>query len=179
MKNWTGILMTSILILGMAGMGLAQGNDNHTVSIQVRTVNVIDVDDGGLGIALWFLWNLLIFNDPLYFILGPFSAHAQQLQLETAGDLPTKSNLFLSTKVYLYALVYNSYAFTALMGTLGAVGLWIDKKVKPDVLVKGQDWEEKGVVGREFVESYGGKVELAPLAEGNSTTNTIEKIKSL
>jgi D-beta-D-heptose 7-phosphate kinase/D-beta-D-heptose 1-phosphate adenosyltransferase len=53
------------------------------------------------------------------------------------------------------------------------------KKVKPDVLVKGQDWEDKGIVGREFVESYGGIVVLAPLAKDKSTSNTIEKIKSL
>ncbi len=53
------------------------------------------------------------------------------------------------------------------------------KNVKPDVLVKGQDWAQKGVIGREFVESYGGKVVLAPLVEGDSSTATIEKIKSL
>jgi len=53
------------------------------------------------------------------------------------------------------------------------------KKVKPDVLVKGQDWQDKGVVGREFVESYGGKVALAPLVEGKSSTATIEKMKAL
>ncbi len=52
------------------------------------------------------------------------------------------------------------------------------KKVKPDVLVKGEDWAEKGVVGREFVESLGGKVVLAPLVEGKSSTETIEKMKS-
>ena len=52
------------------------------------------------------------------------------------------------------------------------------KKVKPDILVKGEDWAEKGVVGREFVESYGGKVVLAPLVEGRSSTQTIEKMKS-
>lgn len=53
------------------------------------------------------------------------------------------------------------------------------KKVKPDVLVKGEDWAEKGVVGREFVESCGGKVVLAPIVEGKSSTVTIEKMKSL
>jgi len=53
------------------------------------------------------------------------------------------------------------------------------RKVKPDILVKGQDWAQKGVVGREFVESYGGKVILAPLVEGKSSSATIEKIKSL
>ena len=52
------------------------------------------------------------------------------------------------------------------------------KKVKPDVLVKGQDWAEKGIIGAEFVESTGGKVVLAPLVEGKSSTAVIEKIKS-
>ncbi|MHC4645032.1 MAG: D-glycero-beta-D-manno-heptose 1-phosphate adenylyltransferase [Planctomycetota bacterium] len=53
------------------------------------------------------------------------------------------------------------------------------KEVKPDVLVKGQDWKQKGVVGREFVESYGGKVVLAPLVQGKSSTSVITKMKSL
>jgi D-beta-D-heptose 7-phosphate kinase/D-beta-D-heptose 1-phosphate adenosyltransferase len=53
------------------------------------------------------------------------------------------------------------------------------RKVRPDVLVKGEDWAVKGVVGREFVESYGGKVALAPLVENKSSSATIEKIMSL
>jgi len=52
------------------------------------------------------------------------------------------------------------------------------EKIRPDVLVKGEDWAKKGVVGREFVESYGGKVILAPLVKGRSSTLTIEKMKS-
>ncbi|MEK6559967.1 MAG: D-glycero-beta-D-manno-heptose 1-phosphate adenylyltransferase [Planctomycetota bacterium] len=48
--------------------------------------------------------------------------------------------------------------------------------VRPDVLVKGEDWKDAGVVGREFVESYGGKVVLAPFVEGVSTTNIISRI---
>src|SRR5574341_60636 len=48
--------------------------------------------------------------------------------------------------------------------------------IRPDVLVKGEDWKDAGVVGQEFVESYGGKVVLAPLVEGISTTNIVSKI---
>jgi D-beta-D-heptose 7-phosphate kinase/D-beta-D-heptose 1-phosphate adenosyltransferase len=51
------------------------------------------------------------------------------------------------------------------------------EQVKPDILIKGVDWAEKGVIGREFVESYGGKVILAPLVDGKSTTATLEKMK--
>jgi len=50
------------------------------------------------------------------------------------------------------------------------------RRVKPDVLVKGEDWKEKGVVGREFVESYGGKVILAPLVKDVSTTDIVSRI---
>jgi len=52
------------------------------------------------------------------------------------------------------------------------------KKIKPDILVKGRDWAQKGVVGQDFVQSYGGKVVLAPMVEGKSTTFVIEEIKS-
>jgi D-beta-D-heptose 7-phosphate kinase/D-beta-D-heptose 1-phosphate adenosyltransferase len=44
------------------------------------------------------------------------------------------------------------------------------EEITPDVLVKGEDWEGKGVVGREWVESHGGEVFLAPLLPGRSTS---------
>jgi D-beta-D-heptose 7-phosphate kinase/D-beta-D-heptose 1-phosphate adenosyltransferase len=50
------------------------------------------------------------------------------------------------------------------------------ERVTPHVLVKGEDWREKGVVGREWVERHGGKVVLAPLLAGRSTTSTLEKL---
>ncbi len=53
------------------------------------------------------------------------------------------------------------------------------EQVKPDVLIKGNDWAQKGVAGREFVESIGGKVVLAPMVDGKSSTDTIEKMRSL
>ena len=45
----------------------------------------------------------------------------------------------------------------------------------PDVLVKGEDWAHY-VSGREAVEAAGGKVVLAKMVEGRSTTGTIEKV---
>jgi D-beta-D-heptose 7-phosphate kinase/D-beta-D-heptose 1-phosphate adenosyltransferase len=51
------------------------------------------------------------------------------------------------------------------------------KALKPHFLVKGQDWREKGVVGREEVEGWGGEVILLPLEEGMSTTGIIQKIR--
>ena len=48
--------------------------------------------------------------------------------------------------------------------------------LKPDVLVKGGDWKEEQVVGRESVEKWGGRVIIIPEIKGSSTTNVIEKI---
>ncbi len=82
----------------------------------------------GFGIFLWFLWNLLIFKDALYFIFGPYSAYSQQTQLEAAGVLATKRNWLYSATIYTYALAYNSGAFNLILGFVGAIYLWIDKK---------------------------------------------------
>lgn len=84
---------------------------------------------GSLGVALWFLWNLLIFGDPLFFAFGPYSAHSQQLQLESAGDLITKYNLPQSIETYSYAMFFNLNAFTGFVGLFGAIFLLFDRKV--------------------------------------------------
>ncbi|HEX5051512.1 MAG TPA: D-glycero-beta-D-manno-heptose 1-phosphate adenylyltransferase [Planctomycetota bacterium] len=49
--------------------------------------------------------------------------------------------------------------------------------VTPHVLAKGEDWRDKGVVGREWVEAHGGQVLLVPLVPGRSTTSVIERIR--
>lgn len=51
--------------------------------------------------------------------------------------------------------------------------------IKPDVLVKGKDWEGKVVAGAEFIESYGGVVRFVELEKGLSTTAIIERILTL
>jgi D-beta-D-heptose 7-phosphate kinase/D-beta-D-heptose 1-phosphate adenosyltransferase len=48
--------------------------------------------------------------------------------------------------------------------------------ISPHVLAKGEDWRDKGVVGREWVEGQGGQVVLVPLVAGRSTSNVVKKI---
>ena len=50
------------------------------------------------------------------------------------------------------------------------------KALQPDVLIKGEDWKDAGIVGKEIVESYGGKVIYAPLVKGVSTTTIVSRI---
>ena len=49
--------------------------------------------------------------------------------------------------------------------------------ITPNMLVKGEDWRHRGVVGRDWVEAHGGQVVLIPLREGCSTTALIERIR--
>ena len=50
------------------------------------------------------------------------------------------------------------------------------KKLKPNVLVKGNDYKIKEIAGSDFVKSYGGEVKTIPLIKGVSTSSIVEKI---
>lgn len=51
--------------------------------------------------------------------------------------------------------------------------------LKPDILAKGGDYALENVVGRDFVEAYGGRVELVSFVDGKSTSNIIERVLEL
>ena len=51
------------------------------------------------------------------------------------------------------------------------------KKVKPDIIVKGGDYNIEDIIGADFVRSYGGEVLIIPYLEGNSSSNIIDKAK--
>ncbi len=96
-------------------------------------VGVLFLTLAALGVVIWLGWNQLIFGDALYWALGPFSAHAQQQIMAEAGALPTKGNAYLSFRVYLYSLLYNSYTYPAILALVGTVKLWFDKTLTSSV----------------------------------------------
>jgi D-glycero-beta-D-manno-heptose 1-phosphate adenylyltransferase len=49
--------------------------------------------------------------------------------------------------------------------------------VRPDVLVKGDDYAISGIVGHEFVLANGGQVLTVPLVTGYSTTRIVERVR--
>jgi D-beta-D-heptose 7-phosphate kinase/D-beta-D-heptose 1-phosphate adenosyltransferase len=50
--------------------------------------------------------------------------------------------------------------------------------IKPNVLAKGGDWGQDGVVGADIVEREGGRVAVIPYLKGFSTTEIIERIRN-
>jgi len=51
------------------------------------------------------------------------------------------------------------------------------RALAPDVLVKGADWAEDAIVGREEVEASGGRVVRVALVPGRSTSAMLERIR--
>lgn len=123
-------------LLGVAGLLVMRqlwvtGKGNSLVDRFKRTegITILFSTLAVLGVVAWFVWNQLIFGDALYFMLGPFSAHAQQLIMEAAGALPTKHDLLLSLKVYTYAFFYSSYTYPAILALIAYVYFWRDKTI--------------------------------------------------
>ena len=77
----------------------------------------------------------------------------------------TRTSLLAALGVVDYVVVFEEDTPQSLIESL-----------RPDILVKGEDFKDKEVVGRESVESWGGRVELAPFVQGYSTTEVAEKI---
>jgi D-beta-D-heptose 7-phosphate kinase/D-beta-D-heptose 1-phosphate adenosyltransferase len=51
------------------------------------------------------------------------------------------------------------------------------RTLRPDVLVKGADYQRKDIVGADDVEGWGGRVVRVPLVQDQSTTNLIAKLR--
>jgi rfaE bifunctional protein nucleotidyltransferase chain/domain len=51
--------------------------------------------------------------------------------------------------------------------------------ILPDILVKGADWAEDAIVGRDIVEARGGLVVRMPIEAGYSTSSIIDKARRL
>jgi rfaE bifunctional protein nucleotidyltransferase chain/domain len=51
------------------------------------------------------------------------------------------------------------------------------KKIRPDHLVKGGDWQLREIVGNEFVQQYGGRVHSIPFRFQRSTTDLVNRIR--
>ncbi len=115
--------------------------------------------------------------------------------LEKARNLGTKLVLGLNTDASVNRLkgptrpVVNEYARARMMAAFEFVDavilfdeptpLQLIEAIKPDILVKGDDYTVETIVGSDFVIGNGGEVKTISLVEGYSTTKLIEKIKQL
>lgn len=80
-------------------------------------------------------------------------------------------------------LIDRMYILAALYMTDYITDFWEDtpynliKELRPHILVKAGDYTPERVVGKDIVESYGGKVIIAPYVSGYSTTSILNRMK--
>ena len=91
----------------------------------------------GFGVGIWLLWNLLIFGDPLFFALGPYSARAQQDVINEASPLITKGDWAISAKAYYYTVINNVGLLTTALGLFGSVYFLAFRNKIASIGVKG------------------------------------------
>jgi D-beta-D-heptose 7-phosphate kinase/D-beta-D-heptose 1-phosphate adenosyltransferase len=82
--------------------------------------------------------------------------------------------------------IQNETARSIVLASLGAVDLVVlfdedtpidlIEAIKPNVLIKGAHYDRDEVVGADVVQGYGGKVVLAKIREGYSTTRTLARV---
>lgn len=96
-------------------------HDSRKHSTQANTILFAAV--GGYGIAMWFLYNLIIFGDPLAWVHSTFSSQSQQLALAQVGELQTKGNAKLSLLTYGWDVLDVAGVLITVMGALGLVAL--------------------------------------------------------
>ena len=76
-----------------------------------------------------------------------------------------RSRVLLSLRFVDYVVIFNELT-----------PLNVIKKIKPDFLVKGGDYNENDIVGSDFVKASGGHVEIIKFLEGYSSSNYIENL---
>ena len=84
--------------------------------------------------------------------------------LRPVVDERNRATLLASLRAVDYVVIFDDEEPKGLIG-----------EILPDVLVKGRDWAHY-VSGRDIVEAHGGRVVLADMVEGLSTTHVIKKI---
>lgn len=130
----------------------------------------------------------IVFTNGCFDLLHPGHIHL----LNKAKDLGQRLVVGLNADVSVKRLkgptrpILNEQDRASILGSLDCVDMVVLFKedtpenliatLKPDILVKGADYRMNQVVGREIVESHGGKVQLVEVLQGYSTTNISKKV---
>ena len=152
---------------------------------------ILDLAQASAQVAQWQQSGLkVVFTNGCFDILH--LGHVDYL--EKARQLGDRLVLGLNTDASVSRLkgplrpVVSQYARARLMAALGFVDtvilfdeptpLQLIEALKPNILVKGDDYTLQNIVGADFVIAKGGVVKTIPLVEGYSTTRLIDKIKN-
>lgn len=132
----------------------------------------------------------IVFTNGCFDLLHPGHAHLLSYSKKAGDKLVVGLNTDKSVKRLKGETrpIHNQQDRSTLLSSFASVDLVVlfdedtplqlIKALRPDILVKGADYRKEEVVGYEIVEAYGGKVQLAPIMEGYSTTGIADKLQN-
>ena len=181
------------IVVGKTGTAVATADEVftalHTQDLLADESKIAAHDDALARVERWRKEGLVVgFTNGVFDLLHP--GHVTLLsQAKAACDrLVVGLNSDASVKRLKGPTrpVQNESARSAVLASLAAVDLVtifgedtplsLIEQIRPDVLVKGSDYTIETVVGAEVVQRHGGRVILAELLPGHSTTGTIAKL---
>jgi hypothetical protein len=115
-EGWALLAATLVVVVVWARLA-----DRRAKSAQASLVLFAAI--GCYGIVLWFLYNLIIFHDPLYFLHSAYSAQAINGAQAQFGLLGTKGSVWQSTQTYGWDVIDVIGAPVAIMAGVSLVGL--------------------------------------------------------
>ncbi len=111
---WFLVVFESFFILLIGLMERCKWKKIEGYMIMFLTISLV-------GIAFWILWNLLIFNNPFYFLTSPYSAKSQQLAWLSRGQLPSYHNIIKSFTFYIFATIKNGGLLFTILSSIGLI----------------------------------------------------------
>ncbi|MFN3939571.1 MAG: D-glycero-beta-D-manno-heptose 1-phosphate adenylyltransferase [Chitinophagales bacterium] len=141
-------------------------------------------------IALWrFLGRKIIFTNGCFDVLHAGHTHL----LNTAADLVDHGVLIIglnsdasvsrlkgekrpvNSLIDRATVLASLYAVSAVIEFTEDTPAQLIENIKPDILVKGGDYQVEDIAGADFVIAHGGRVEIIPFLKGYSTTEILQK----
>jgi len=181
------------IVVGKAGTAVAYPGELlhslHTSDLVAAEGKVLDWDSLARKLARWRQQGLTVgFTNGCFdllhpghvSLLGQARGHCDRLVVGLNSDASVKRLKGPERPVQgeaARAMVLASMASVDAVALFGEdTPLALIELVRPEVLVKGADYRVDQVVGGELVQGYGGRVVLAELMPGHSTTETIRKL---
>jgi hypothetical protein len=123
-----------VLFLAFLLLIVIIGLIKHQRRVQIEANAILFGSLGGLGIALWLLWNQMIFGNALYFQDGPYSAQAQQQSYIQAGTLYTYHNLGEAIRYYVIGALEMVGPLIFVLGLIALIAFILRKRLSGETL---------------------------------------------
>lgn len=117
-EGWI-LVISMVVFIPMIDVPRLRGQHDHPIRFTVTRRLIPALTPPCIAVGWWLAYNYAMFGDPLDFMIGPYSAHAQQQVVVRQGTLTTQHHLGLSLYVYNWAVLDLVGWLLVVLGFLG------------------------------------------------------------